>query len=112
MTRYTETELGDLVEKAMQTLHISFYDKLPKDTSDLSIHIYFLRHEHTIGRGKSVLIVNITKNSIDFKMRSNLNDYKSKTSTKSKCLIKTILTIINDVFKFISMTVGIVAMCV
>lgn len=104
---YKEGELGKYAETQLQKLRTSIAKQLPEDTSDLSIHVYLLRHEHTIGNGKSVLVVNITEDSIEFTMRDRLNIYTSKDSEKSQNIMQIIVTIIKELFKSIGTALGV-----
>lgn len=112
MLSYPEGELDKYVETALQKLRTSIYDELPEDKSNLSIQLYLARQKHVIGKGTSVLVVNITKESIDFKMRSHLNDYNSKSTEKSKKIIKTVMKVIKEILKWIAEAIKIAASAV
>lgn len=104
--KYKPGELGDFADTELQRLRTSISDQLPEDRSDLSIHVYLFRDEHIIGNGKSVLVVNITNDQIDFKMRDSLNLYVSKDSEKSKNLIQTIVSLVKKFLECIGHALG------
>lgn len=70
-------EIGAYADQRLQELRTSIYDHLPPDNQDVQIQLYLLRHRYQIGSGKTTIVINITNDTMEVKVRRPMGCFSS-----------------------------------